>query len=136
MSRAHVQAIVDAVTAQGARCKAGQAPDGGTPYAVVYANAPTRQRPGDPSLGSLGEPFRDLEIRFQVTCVGRVDGEARLVSEKVTAALLGRVLTVAGWVCQPIWQVSDPPPIQRDDDRPDYPLFYLPVSYELRSNPA
>lgn len=135
MTSALVSAFVARVASTGIPTGEGVAPAGASRYAVVWAGAGSRRRVGDDNLGVLGDPFRDVEITGQVTCVGTTAEQARLVADIVSAAVLGHVLTVTGWVCQPITLDSDPPPIRRDDDV-NPPLFVLPLLFEFRANPA
>lgn len=134
MSSALASAFVEAVASSGIPTGDGEAPNERR-YAVVWLSGPTRRRLGDVNLGSPSEPFRDVEIRGQVSCVGTTAEQARLVADKVTAAILGRVLTVSGWACQPIGLDSDPPPLQREDDV-EPPLFVVALPFEFRANPA
>lgn len=130
-----VAAFVAQAATSGVPVTDGEAPGGESRYAVVWAGAGTRRRVGDVNLGSLGVPFRDVEVTGQVTCVGTTAEQARMVADLITAAVLGVTLTVTGWVCQPVVLDSDPPPLRRDDDVSP-PLFMLPLLFEFRANPA
>lgn len=95
------------------------------PCAVLYL------LPGGIVTGALCERVVDGELRFQVTCVGRMAVEARTVADKVTEKLSAG-LTVTGrsipWVRQEYVGSN----VDRDTDVSP-PLFYVPVQFRLWS---
>ena len=101
-------------------------PDSG--YAVTYFD------PGTPE-GTLGDRHRDLYCEFQVTHLGVTPEQVRWAVDKARGALLGGEPSVPGRAVQPLWQIGQPPPIDRDDSEQP-PLYYQPVSYGMRSGPA
>jgi hypothetical protein len=125
-SRPHVDAVLALLADAGLAVYDAEAPAAPpVKYAVVYAD------PGTPG-GALGDRHRHLLIEFQVTAVGRSRVQAAWVADKARAALLTGTPTVAGRVVQPLWQVGSPPPVQRDDDVQP-PVYYQPISYQMRS---
>jgi hypothetical protein len=125
-ARPHIDAILAVLTAAGVTAYDAEAPaDAPEKYAVVYPD------PGTPS-GTLGDRHRHLLLEFQLTAVGRSREQAQWVADKARAVLLTTIPTVPGRVVQPLWQVGSPPPVQRDDDVQP-PLYYQPVSYQMRS---
>lgn len=129
--RAHVDGLLTLLAAQatGVGVYRGEAPAGAAlPYVVLYTD------PGTPE-GSLGDRHRDLLIEFQATAVGRTSEQAEWAADKVRGVLLTQQPTVTGRVVQPLWQAASGPRVQRDDDLTP-PVFYLPVIYQMRTEPA
>lgn len=125
-ARPHVDGLLALLTAAGLTVYDAEAPAGAPDkYAVLYSD------PGTPA-GALGDRHRMLLLGFQVTAVGRTRVQAAWVADKARVTLLTQVPAVAGRVVQPLWQVGQPPPIQRDDDVQP-PLYYQPISYQMRS---
>jgi hypothetical protein len=85
--------------------------------------------------GSLGDRHRDLLIEFQVTCVGTGPEQAQWVADRVRLVLLTQVPTVAGRTVQPLWQVPTGERVRPDFDL-DPPLYYLPVIFQMRTEPS
>lgn len=98
------------------------------PYVVLYSD------PGTPE-GTLGDRYRDLLVEFQVTCVGSGPEQALDVAGKVRAVLLTQQPAISGRTVQPLWQEPSGEPVRRDDDVSP-PLFYLPLIFQMRTEPA
>lgn len=96
------------------------------PYAVLYPDA-GMESAADRSLAD--EAPNDL--RFQVTAVGATGGQAALVADKVAAALLTTVPTVAGRRVRPIRQ-EGAQTVRRDDVSTT--LFIATAQYLVRSD--
>jgi hypothetical protein len=130
--RPHAAAVVVMLTAGGCPAYDSEGPiptaRPGSGWVVLWAD------PGTPE-GTLGDRHRDLLLEFQATAVGCTPEQCRWAVDKARTILLGTIPAIAGRAVEPLWQVGQPPPIQRDDDEQP-PLFYQPVSYRLRSVPA
>jgi hypothetical protein len=98
------------------------------PYAVVYPD------PGTPE-GSLGDRYRDLLVEFQVTCVGAGPQQAMDVAGRVRTVLLTQLPVISGRVVQPLWQEPTGERLRRDDDVSP-PLWYLPLIFQMRTEPG
>lgn len=133
--RAHVDGLMallaaqlgglgEAVAVYRAKAPAAAVP----PYVVLYAG-PGRHE------GSLGDRFRDLFLEFQITAVGTTSEQAEWAADAARLVLLTMQPTVPGRQVQPLWQVDSSQPVARDDDVTP-PLFYLPVIYQMRSDPS
>lgn len=127
----HLQGARDLLDGQlpaAVRISIGVAPTGAPPYAVLYVREVTAE-------GWLGDRYRDLLVEFQVTCVGTGPEQAMDVADKSRTALLTQTPTVPGRVVQPLWQEPTGEPLLRDDDVTP-PLYYLPLIFRMRSEPA
>jgi hypothetical protein len=127
----HLQAardLLDAQTPAAIRFGIGVAPTGSPPYAVLYVREVTAE-------GWLGDRYRDLLVEFQTTCVGTGPEQAMDVADKVRTTLLTMQPAVAGRTVQPLWQEPTGEPLLRDDDVTP-PLYYLPLIFRMRSEPA
>lgn len=104
------------------------------PYWVLYPG------PGVVNASKVCGDLTDLDLRWQITTVGRDADEALGVQDAVRLTILGQRLTVAGRSCGRIVQV----PGQDIPVRADYasrtaqgrPLFYGVVLYATDSRPA
>lgn len=98
------------------------------PFAVVY-----------PDSGTKSGFHRNLvndgpdELRFQVTSVGATPDQAQWAADKVAAAVLGSVPTVAG---RRVWPAVEEgsQPVRRDDEATG--TFIATAQYLTRSDPA
>lgn len=107
----------------------GESPDGAEPpYAVAYFDT-----------GMKSGFHRNLvndgpnELRYQITSVGDTRDQAAWVADKMTAAVLGTVPTVAG---RRVWPAVEEgsQPVRREDD--SNVLFLVTSQYLTRSDPA
>lgn len=110
MIRAVAAALQSMLEAQGLTVYPGGPPDGATvPYAVLWTDSGTRTREKLCAKSNRSDPLA------AVTSVGSTEEQAGWVAEKVFAALLDQVPTVAGREFAPIaHEVSDP--LRRDPD--------------------
>lgn len=107
----------------------GGAPPGVKPwYVVLYPD------PGRPE-GTLGDRHRDLLIEVQVTVVGVGPEQVLDIAGHVRTALLTSLPAVAGRVVQPLWEVPTGERVRRDDDVTP-PVFYQPLTFQMRTEPA
>lgn len=92
----HDQAVLTALATIGKPVGFAEAPAGalegvqagtGPDYMVVYPMA------GGQRDGSLGNPYTDAELVYQITCVGRLASGARWLVSRVETALLGASIT-------------------------------------------
>jgi hypothetical protein len=134
-SRPHADAVVAALEAAGLLVGRGKQPPGsgwqGTPgastfkgYAVLYTS------PGSPD-GNVADPNAYLDFSFQVTCVGASADGAQAISDRVQAALIGRILAVAGRSSYPVYKTVDP--IGRRDDAVSPALHYQTPQFRFRT---
>lgn len=129
MTAPDIKPLLDAV--QAALTGAGLAVGlGGAPAPVPTKYAALYFDPGQVLTESLADLRTDLQLMFQVTCVGPTQEQCLWVAAKVRSALFGR-LTVAG---RSVWRPEElgGPFVLRDDDVTP-PVFYLPVQYRLKS---
>jgi hypothetical protein len=103
-------------------------PDADPPYAVAYFDT-----------GMKSGFHRNLvndgpnELRYQITSVGQSRDQAAWVADKMAAAVLGSVPTLAG---RRVWPAVEEgaQPIRREDD--STALFYATSQYVTRSDPV
>lgn len=99
------------------------------PYCVLYVGGGRR------AFSNLTHVSHDLDLAFQVTCVGGDPDECLWAVDKVCAALVDTQLTVAGRLVWRIRQEFEP-----SSPRPDYavrpPRFYQPLLFRLYSQPV
>lgn len=121
----HTSAVVAALEAAGIVTGDGapptvkygaQTPQTFTSYAVVYLLTETFD-------GSLGGPFDDAEMVWQVTCVAATRAECDSLVHAVNAALIGQTLTVSGRTVPQIRPVEGAPLTRREDDPPPAQTF-------------
>ena len=125
--RLHVDAITSLLTAVGLTTTVGEANDAlETPYVVLYPN------PGDSVAESLKSPIGDMQIGFQLTCVGESVEQALWCHDKARAAVDHVTPTVSGRTCWPIWSDEQSQPVRRDDSI-NPPLFVAISRWSLRS---
>lgn len=130
----HDKAVLAALESIGKPVGFAKAPEGalkavqdrsGPDYMVLYPLNTTRD-------GSLGDPFTDADLSYQITCVGRLADGVRWLIDRIEPVLLG--VTVAG---RAITQVvpEDGGQVRPDDDvRP--PVFIATPRYTLQSVPT
>lgn len=132
--RTHTDAVLGRLQAAGIPVGDGDGGDMTGGYVVLYGDAGIVQRAAD--LGSLGDPYADLETAYRVVHVGAGRQQVDSLVDRVRAALLGFAPTVAGRVCMPMWQSDAGPLFPPDRDDPSQSVFSKTVEYTLRSNPA
>jgi hypothetical protein len=128
----HILAVRDLLRGQlpaAVKGDVGGAPPGALPpYWALYTDA------GNPE-GTLGDRHRDLLLEFQVTVVGTGTEQVLDVAGRVRSVLLTLLPAVAGRTVQPLWEIPNGEPIRRDDDLLP-PLWYLPLTFQMRTEPA
>lgn len=113
-----------------------QAPDGGgwqedgsfNNYVVIYSI------PTSGSGGVLGDPQADVQLVYQITCVGESDEDAKWVVDKVIPAMLAANLSVTGRKVALV-KLEMSPGIRRDDDMQP-PLFLATPRFRLWTTPS
>ena len=131
----HVQAVVDALAADGPDVFSHQGPvtdadiHAAAPYRVVYLI------PGGQTDGTALDPDSDAELIVQVTSVGTGPEQALRTSDLTRATLVGRPLPVAGRAVQRVRLVTASGGATRDDDVTP-PVFYAVDRFALWSFPA
>lgn len=107
----------------------GGAPPGVKPwYVALYPD------PGTPE-GTLGDRHRDLLVEVQATVVGVGVEQVLDIAGHVRTAYLTQIPAVPGRVVQPLWEIPTGERVRRDDDV-DPPLWYLPLVFGMRTEPA
>ncbi len=125
--RLHADAIAGLLTTAGLTFSFGEANDDApTPFVVLY---PT---PGLELAENLGYPIGDLQMDFQLTCVGESAEQALWCSDKARTAINRTIPTVSGRTCWPIWADEQPQPVLRDD-AVNPPKFVAISRWSLRS---
>ncbi len=125
--REHANAVAALLTDAGLTVTLGEAGDEAVPpFVVLY-----------PSTGfgvpdSLADPVKDLEMDFQLTCVGSTVEQALWAADKARTAVDHITPTVSGRVCWPIWSDEAPPPVRRDT-AVNPPMFVAISRWCLRS---
>jgi len=123
----HRDAVVAALEGVGLTVGLGEAPDpapAGGLYAVLFMS------PGQVLTESLADQRTNMQVMFQVTCVGPDEERCLWVVDRVHQAL-HPVLTVAGRKAFRAEELGGPPMLRDDDVTP--PLMYLPIQFMLRS---
>lgn len=124
-----LQALLDAQLPAAVGVHIGGAPASAVlPYVVLYSREIIPE-------GPLGDRYRDLLLEFQASCVGAGPEQALDVAGKVPAVLLTQLPAVAGRTVQPLWQVPSGEALRRDDDV-NPPLYFLPLVFQMRTEPA
>lgn len=124
-----VQALLDAQLPANVTVHVGTSPAGtAAPFVVIYPD------PGMPE-GTMGDRHRDLLVEFQFTCVAAGPEQAQWLAGAVRAVLLTQTPTIAGRVVQPLWQVPTGERVRADFDL-NPPLYYLPVIFQMRTEPS
>lgn len=95
------------------------------PYDVVYP------APGTPD-GNLAEPLEYLDYKAQITCWGATETQAEQEADRVRAAVVGQLLTVAG---RSSYRIQQPPGSRhvRRDDSVSPPEWQAVVDIEVRT---
>lgn len=135
MFLAHDTAVLAAVATIGRPAGLGEAPAGaldkllkhtGHGYYVVYP------LPGGFRDGPMSDPYADVELVYQVTCVDRGPEGARWLSDQLEAALAS--VTVAGrgklWL-----KPTMPAGVFRDDETSAAPLFISTPTFRFATTP-
>jgi hypothetical protein len=123
----HRDAIKEALEGVGLAVGLGVAPDPAPAaglYAVLYMS------PGQTMSESLADQRTDMQVMFQVTCVGADEERCLWVVDKVRRALHPR-LEVTGRKAFRAEELGGPPMLRDDDLTP--PVFYLPIQFMLRT---
>lgn len=127
----HVTGVRDLLAAQLPAAVAvaiGGRPGTATLCVVLYPD------PGTPE-GSLGDRHRDLLMEIQATCVGAGTEQVLDLAGRVRTALLTLLPTVAGRTVQPLWEVVTGERVRRDDEVTPA-LYYLPLVFQMRTEPG
>lgn len=90
--------------------------------------------PGMPE-GSLGDRYRDLLMEIQATCVGTGVDQVLDLAGRVRTVLLTLLPTIAGRTVQPLWEVVTGERVRPDNDV-NPPLWYLPLVFQMRTEPG
>ena len=91
--------------------------------------------PGDPD-GVLGDPDRNVTVRFQTTSIGSTAEQAMWTHDTIVARLNREKLTGTGFVTYPVRIISgSQQPVRRDDDLATA-LFYVTCSWVAVAQPA
>lgn len=132
----HDQAVRDVLVPVGRAVGLAKAPDGaldallndgGAGYYIVYPIA------GGNRDGSVADPYADIELHYQITCVDRGPEGARWLSDQIEV----RITTVSVPARSVVWVTpTSPSGVWRDDDTAAKPLFFSTPSYRIRTTPA
>ena len=91
--------------------------------------------PGDPD-GVLGDPDRNVTVRFQTTSIGSTAEQAMWTHDTIVARLNREILTGTGFATYPVRIIpGSQQPVRRDDDLAT-PLFYVTCSWVAITQPA
>ena len=91
--------------------------------------------PGDPD-GVLGDPDRNVTVRFQTTSIGSTSEQAMWTHDTIVARLNREKLTGTGFVTYPVRIIpGSQQPVRRDDDLAT-PWFYVTCSWVAIAQPA
>ena len=129
--RDHDTAVAAALATIGRPLGVGEAPAGAL-EAVLAGTGPgymvLHPRPGGWRDGAVDDPYADVELSYQVTCIDAgIDG-VRWLSDRCDAAM--RTVTVPGrstlWVTPGV-----PSGVWRDDDTAAAGLFYTTPNWRL-----
>lgn len=131
--REHDKAVRDALEPIGRSVGLAIAPEGaldallnsnGKGYYIVYPIA------GGNRDGSVEDPYADIELHYQITCVDRGPEGSRWLSDQVEA----RLLSVAVPNRSVMWVTpTSPSGVWRDDDTAAKPLYFSTPSYRIRT---
>ncbi len=125
--RLHADAVASLLTTAGLTVSIGEAPDDlAGAFVVLY---PT---PGLEVGDAIKSPLGDLQMDFQLTCVGSSAEQALWCADKARTAINRAIPTVSGRVCWPIWADEQPQPVLRDD-AVNPPKFVAISRWSLRS---
>ncbi len=125
--RLHADAVASLLTTAGLTVSIGEAPDDlAGAFVVLY---PT---PGLEVGDAIKSPLGDLQMDFQLTCVGSSAEQALWCADKARTAINRAIPTVSGRVCWPIWADEQPQPMRRDD-AVNPPKFVAISRWSLRS---
>ena len=98
------------------------------PMVVVYSNGGTR------SVSDVSGRSRQSDVRIQCTVHAVSTLSARIVADRVLAALVDRVPTAPGWRCGPVRHESSPPAYA--DDSIAQPVVVQPLLFTVSAVPA
>lgn len=130
----HDLAVIDAVETIGKPVGYAQAPAGalegvqnrtGPDYIVAYPLNSVRD-------GSLADPFADVDLVYQFTCVGRLAAGVRYLVGQLETALAG--VSITGRAVLQV--VPEDDGAVRPDTDVDPPVFIATPRYRLRTVPA
>ena len=132
----HDLAVVDALETTGKPVGFARAPDGaldgvlagtGSDYYVVYPIGGGRRD------GSIGDPYADVELVYQITVIGRLPEGVRYLTGLIEPALLGT--TVANRVVSLVIPEDLEGVFADRDVGPPHPYYSTP-RYRLVTTPA
>lgn len=134
--REHDEAVRDAIGTIGRSVGLAEAPDGaldaliegtGHGYYIVYPI------PGGDRDGPAADPYADIELHYQITCIDRGPGGARWLSDQIEDALAS--LSIDGrsimWI-----NPTSPSGVFPDDDTAVKRLFLSTPSYRIKTTPS
>lgn len=134
--RDHDEAVREAVETVGRPTGLAEAPAGaldavvdgtGPGYYVIYPI------PGGSRDGSVADPYADIELVYQITCVDRGPEGARWLSDRLEAALAA--LTVPNRAV--MWVTPTPPSgVFKDEDTAAKPLWSTAPTFRIRTTPV
>lgn len=107
----------------------GRRPDGATPPYTFLT------RVGLLWTGSLGEPYREAELTYQVQCVALDALVVELLEAKVAAAVLGP-LSIDGWAIVRAAPIGSPGIRTDRDPDPANPLLYSTPQWSIWAQPT
>lgn len=133
--REHDQAVRDAVATIGRDTGLAKAPAGaldallagtGNGYYIVYPIA------GGNRDGGAADPYADIELHYQITCVDRGPEGARWLADQIEDVLASVSIPNRSvmWV-----NPTSPSGVWRDDDTAAQPLFFSTPSYRIKTTP-
>jgi hypothetical protein len=124
-----LQVLLDAQLPAAVGVHVGGAPGSAVPpYVVLYPREIIWE-------GSLGDRYRDLLLEFQASIVGTGPEQVLDVAGKVPVVLLTQLPTITGRTVQPLWKEPSGEALRRDDDV-NPPLFFLPLVFQMRTEPS
>ncbi len=133
--REHDTAVAAAVATIGRPVATGRAPEGalaallagtGPGYYVLYPI------PGGARDGAVADPWADVELVYQVTCVDVGPEGARWMSDQLEAV----IVAVAVPDRKVVWvQPTVPSGVWPDDDTADRTLYFTTPTFRIRTTP-
>jgi hypothetical protein len=134
--RTHDEAVKAAVAAVGRPTGLAEAPDGGLSgvlahtgegYYIVYPIS------GGNRDGTAVDPWADITLHYQVTCVDVGPDGARWLSDQLESALAAVAVADRSVL---FVEPTSPSGVWRDDDTAAQPLFMSTPSYRIKTTPA
>lgn len=136
--REHDEAVRDAIETTGRSVGLAEAPEGalaalmaspptGNGYYIVYPIA------GGNRDGPVADPYTDIELHYQITCIDLGPEGARWLSDQIEPALASLAVTGRSIM----WTTpTSPSGVWRDDDTADKSLYLSTPSYRIRTTPS